>query len=170
MPRLPIAPIVAALLLGVASRPAPTAAQGRVSVIPLPTSMTAGTGTFALTPTTVIVADAPVRAQARQLAAMLAPATGLDLEVRVGPAPSRISSHLQFQKHVLGVQGQLWTEYLPTPKAVEYLAFPRLIALAEVAWTPTAQRRLDDFRARLGPHLDRLRMLDVNYRPLDPQP
>jgi len=134
MPRISIALIVPVLLLGVALRPMSMRAQGRVPVIPLPTSMTAGTGTFALTATTVIVADAPVRAQARQLAGMLAPATGLDLEVRVGPA------------------------------------FPRLIALAEVPWTPTAQRRFDDFRARLGPHLDRLRMLDVNYRPLDPQP
>lgn len=73
----------------------------------------------------------------------------------------------EFQKHILGVQGQLWSEYLPGPKAVEFMAFPRLTALAEVAWTSAAARQIDDFRARLGLHLERLRMLDVNYRPLD---
>lgn len=69
--------------------------------------------------------------------------------------------------HILGVQGQLWTEYLAGPKAVEYMAFPRMSALAEVAWTPAAARRLDDFRARLAPHLARLAVLDVGFRPLD---
>ncbi len=73
----------------------------------------------------------------------------------------------EFHKHILGVQGQLWTEYLPTPKAVEYMAFPRLTALAEVAWTPTAQRKLDEFRTRLAAHLQRLQILDVNARGLD---
>ena len=81
------------------------------------------------------------------------------------PMPDSIEP--QFQKHVLGVQGQVWTEYVPNAKAAEYMAFPRLIALAEVAWTPTAQRKWDEFRARLGPHLERLRILDVNFRPLD---
>ena len=70
----------------------------------------------------------------------------------------------RFQKHVLGVQGQVWTEYLPNPKAVEYMAFPRASALSEVAWSPAAARRFDDFRARLVTHLARLRILDVNFR------
>jgi len=70
------------------------------------------------------------------------------------------------QKHVLGVQGQLWTEYLQNGKDVEYNAFPRLCALAEVAWTPTAERQWPDFLARLAVHLQRLKILDVNFRPL----
>jgi len=73
----------------------------------------------------------------------------------------------QFRKHILGMQGQLWTEYLPDPKAVEYMAFPRISALAEVAWTPAAKRNLDDFKSRLVTQLERLRIQDVNYRPLD---
>lgn len=81
------------------------------------------------------------------------------------PMPADIEP--QFQQHILGVQGQLWTEYIATPKQAEYMAFPRLIALAEVAWTPTAQRRFDDFLRRLDTHLQRLAILDVNYRPLD---
>ncbi|WP_199521563.1 beta-N-acetylhexosaminidase [Jiangella anatolica] len=73
---------------------------------------------------------------------------------------------------LLGVQGQLWTEYLPTPAAVEYAAFPRLSALAEVAWTAPERRDAADLvERRLPAHLERLAALDVDYRPLDgPRP
>jgi hexosaminidase len=84
------------------------------------------------------------------------------------PMPPALDSGLQ--KHILGVQAQLWTEYMPGPKAVEYMAFPRVSALAEVAWTPAPLRKLDEFRSRLAVHLERLRILDVNARPLDPAP
>ncbi|HEX9293869.1 MAG TPA: beta-N-acetylhexosaminidase [Gemmatimonadales bacterium] len=66
--------------------------------------------------------------------------------------------------HILGTQGQIWTEYQRTPKNVEYMVFPRLVALAEVAWTPRDQRDFADFSARLAKHLMRLGALDVNYR------
>lgn len=54
---------------------------------------------------------------------------------------------------VVGVQGQLWTEYLPTAQAVEYAAFPRLSALAEVGWTPAASRGADDLVRRIRTHV-----------------
>lgn len=66
---------------------------------------------------------------------------------------------------VTGVQGQLWSEYLPTPALVEYRAFPRLAALAEVAWSPT--RDYPGFHSRLRRHIPYLDSLNVNYRPLD---
>ena len=66
--------------------------------------------------------------------------------------------------HILGTQGQIWTEYQRTPRNVEYMVFPRLIALAEVAWTSRDQRNFADFSARLTKHLARLGVLDVNYR------
>jgi hexosaminidase len=66
---------------------------------------------------------------------------------------------------VLGVQGQLWTEYVPDEQALEYMAFPRICALAEVAWgTRTSYR---DFTRRLQEHLPRLERLGIAYRPLD---
>jgi hexosaminidase len=68
--------------------------------------------------------------------------------------------------HILGAQGQIWTEYQKTPKNVEYMVFPRLLALAEVVWTPRARKDFTDFRARLNTHLVRLGILDVNFRPL----
>ena len=70
----------------------------------------------------------------------------------------------QYIAHVLGAQGQVWTEYLSTPKQVEYMAFPRACALAEVVWTPPASKNLADFLVRLGVHTERLAILDVNYR------
>ena len=70
-------------------------------------------------------------------------------------------------KHILGVQCQIWTEYIPTPSRVEYMAFPRLAALAEVGWSSAATRNYADFRARLPRHLQRLNVLDVRYRPLE---
>jgi hexosaminidase len=73
----------------------------------------------------------------------------------------------QFAKHVLGAQGQVWTEYIPDPKHAEYMAFPRLTALAEVVWTPKDRKNYPDFLERLKPHLQRLQALDVNFRPLD---
>ena len=63
---------------------------------------------------------------------------------------------------VLGVQGQLWSEYLPTPSDVEYRAFPRLAALAEVAWSSPEHRDLGDLRERLVPHLARLSAMGIN--------
>ena len=63
----------------------------------------------------------------------------------------------------LGIQGQLWSEYLPTPESVEWRAFPRLAAIAETGWSGPGGD-FADFRQRLVDHLPRL---NVNYRPLD---
>ena len=73
------------------------------------------------------------------------------------------------QRHILGAQGNLWSEYLWTPQDVEYFAFPRAIALAEVVWSPAQSRKLDDFLSRLQRHLRRLDEPGVNYRKLDPR-
>ena len=66
-------------------------------------------------------------------------------------------------KHVLGAQGQLWTEYMPDPQRMEYMAWPRLCALAEVLWSPSRTRDAADFSQRLDSHLERLRIIDVNF-------
>ena len=70
----------------------------------------------------------------------------------------------RFARHVLGAQVQLWTEYLPNPKRVEYMAFPRLSAMSEVVWTPRARMDFTNFLARLRTHGRRLEALDVGYR------
>lgn len=70
-------------------------------------------------------------------------------------------------KHVMGVQFQIWTEYIPNGEHVEYMAYPRACALAEVAWSAKDQRNFDDFIVRLNRHLPRLTAHGVNFRKLD---
>src|SRR3954469_9288108 len=66
-------------------------------------------------------------------------------------------------KHVLGAQGQLWTEYMPEPSRMEWMAWPRLSALAEVLWSPRTSRDATMFTKRMETHLQRLAIVDVNY-------
>jgi hexosaminidase len=69
--------------------------------------------------------------------------------------------------HVLGVQGQLWGEYISTARHREYMAYPRAAALAEVGWSPKTARNYENFLARLACHLNRFDAAGVNYRKLD---
>ncbi len=64
--------------------------------------------------------------------------------------------------HVLGVQGNMWTEWAP-PELVDRQVFPRLCALAEVGWSPKEARDWDDFSRRLTAHYPRLDALGVTY-------
>ena len=68
-------------------------------------------------------------------------------------------------RRVLGTQGQLWTEGIATPHDLEYMAFPRLAALAEVAWTPLARKDYASFLERLSAQQQRWRVMGVNFRP-----
>lgn len=70
------------------------------------------------------------------------------------------------QKLLLGLQGQLWTEYMPTAEQVQYMAFPRMCALAERAWG-SPEQSWDEFEERLRAHLPRLDAFGIRYRPLD---
>jgi len=81
------------------------------------------------------------------------------------PIPKAITP--EKAKHVLGVQGQLWGEYISTPKHLEYMAYPRAIALAEVGWSPKRLKDYEKFIVRLRHHLKRLEAMDINYRQPD---
>lgn len=67
---------------------------------------------------------------------------------------------------VLGTQAQVWTEYLPSMRRVQYQLYPRACAHAEVAWSDPQDRSWVEFEPRLSAHLRRLEALGVNYRPL----
>ncbi len=67
-------------------------------------------------------------------------------------------------RHVLGAQGNVWTEYLKSPASVEYMAWPRALALAEVTWSPKERRDWAGFVARLPASLAWLDAWGVNYR------
>ena len=68
-------------------------------------------------------------------------------------------------RRVLGAQGQLWTEYIATRDRLDYMAYPRASALAEVLWTPPGRRRYADFLERLAAHRARFLVQGVNARP-----
>ena len=86
----------------------------------------------------------------------------LDRVYSYEPIPASLTP--EQAKHVLGAQAQLWAEYIPNTKHMEYMAYPRLSALSEVVWSPKASRDLSDFMRRLHRHADRLQAMDVNYR------
>lgn len=65
--------------------------------------------------------------------------------------------------HILGAQGNVWTEYIPTAEQAEYMVWPRAAALSEVVWTPLALKNYGDFARRLPTHLERLTHLNVNF-------
>jgi hexosaminidase len=67
------------------------------------------------------------------------------------------------------VQAQLWTEYMKDWKKVEYMAFPRIAALAEIAWLPKEKKNYEDFRARLDGVMKFYDALGIHRAvPLDP--
>ncbi len=90
--------------------------------------------------------------------------TPLEKVYSFNPVPAELDESQA--KHILGAQGQVWTEYIRTEKQVEYMAYPRAIALAEVLWTDADRKNYDDFLGRLSGHLRRLDLLDVSYCPL----
>lgn len=74
------------------------------------------------------------------------------------------------RKLVLGCQAQLWSEYIYNGAKLEYMAFPRVCALAEVAWSDPQGRSFPEFQARLEKNLEGLKGLKVNYRRPDGSP
>lgn len=70
--------------------------------------------------------------------------------------------------HVLGAQGSVWTEYIPTPARAEYMILPRLLALSEALWSPKQARSWSRFVARLPGHFARLDALGAEYRVPEP--
>jgi hexosaminidase len=90
--------------------------------------------------------------------------TPLETVYSFDPVPPDLPQELA--RHVLGAQGNVWTEYMPDTNHMEYMVFPRLCALSEVLWSPHETRSLPDFLDRLKLHLKQLDRLHVNYRRL----
>ncbi|WP_379089406.1 family 20 glycosylhydrolase [Pedobacter sp. UC225_65] len=67
------------------------------------------------------------------------------------------------RKYIIGVQANIWTEYIPSERKLEYMVFPRLLALAEVAWSGN-QSNWSGFEQRLKAHYQLLDLMQVNYR------
>ncbi|WP_247233005.1 beta-N-acetylhexosaminidase [Telluribacter sp. SYSU D00476] len=67
--------------------------------------------------------------------------------------------------HILGVEAPIWTETLTNMEQLEYMAFPRLPGIAEVAWSPSTVRDWNTYKVRLGKHGARLKAMGINYYP-----
>ena len=72
----------------------------------------------------------------------------IEMVYSLDPAPDSIS--VEARSHILGVQANLWTEYMTNEEMVEYQALPRMSALSEVQWTAPSQKDFDGFKDRLS--------------------
>lgn len=89
--------------------------------------------------------------------------TPLSATYSYNPTPAVLTADQQ--KFIMGVQANLWTEYIPTEPKAEYMLYPRLLALSEVAWTPLANKNFKDFsEVRLPGQLAFLDKNNYNYR------
>jgi len=77
------------------------------------------------------------------------------------PIPEELTS--EEQKYILGIQGNVWTEYIPAPEYLEYMAFPRAFAIAETGWSPDRLKDFEDFLARLEILKKRYDAIGINY-------
>ena len=77
------------------------------------------------------------------------------------PVPTELN--VEESKYILGVQANVWTEYMPTFKQVEYMAFPRISALAEIAWTNNNLKNFKEFKSRLSKQYKRFDAMNINY-------
>jgi hexosaminidase len=70
--------------------------------------------------------------------------------------------HLLDEDDILGIETPIWSETLLTMKDIEYMAFPRLLSMAELAWSPKGQS-WEEFRQRLAAHGSRMDALEINF-------
>ncbi len=83
------------------------------------------------------------------------------------PVPKELSE--KEARHILGAQGNIWTEYIHTGHHVEYMALPRMSALAEVLWTPDSLKNFNSFLSRLESLFNIFSAMELNYHVAAPQ-
>jgi hexosaminidase len=96
----------------------------------------------------------------------IAHARTLEDVYRFEPVPPQLTE--EQARHVIGTQANIWTEVMDSVRVLDYMAFPRLAAFAEVAWSDLpapADRDWAGFERRMGAHYARLDALGVEYRP-----
>ena len=87
----------------------------------------------------------------------------LDAVYNYNPIPAALQGKPE-AKYILGAQGNVWTEYIPTVENVEYMIFPRMTALSEALWTNPKQKNFEDFKRRLEQKMIPMyKYWDANY-------
>jgi hexosaminidase len=92
--------------------------------------------------------------------------TPMEKVYRYEPVPAALAEDKR--QHVLGAQANVWTEYMKTDAHIEYMIFPRMMALSERVWSRSAVRDYKHFQQRLLEHYPRLDAMNVNYRLPEP--
>jgi hexosaminidase len=82
------------------------------------------------------------------------------------PVPEELSADQK--KYIIGVQANVWSEYIPSVKQAEYMIMPRMLAMAEVAWTPLKEKNYTNFLQRIPKQLQYLDDRHINYRIPEP--
>ncbi len=83
------------------------------------------------------------------------------------PVPASLNA--KERAHILGVQANLWTEYIPTTQQADYMLMPRMLALSEIAWTQTEVKNWTRFHATMGRELVGMDNRNVHYRIPEPE-
>jgi hexosaminidase len=78
------------------------------------------------------------------------------------PVPDSFT--LEQSARVMGIEACVWTEFIATERYLQFMTFPRLLALAEIAWRPKGPRDENEFSKRLEPHIEALRAKGINAR------
>lgn len=87
--------------------------------------------------------------------------TSVEKVYNYNPIPSELES--SFQKHILGAQCNVWTEYIDTTTHIEYMVYPRACALSEVLWSAPETKNYEHFLTRLSANFMMLDAFGVNY-------
>jgi len=66
-------------------------------------------------------------------------------------------------KHVVGIQANVWTEYISNINYAEYMTYPRALALSEVAWSTKESKNFENFKTRLKGHMPSMDAMKINY-------
>ena len=77
------------------------------------------------------------------------------------PIPDELPA--ETHKHILGGQGNIWTEYIATLPKLRYMAYSRMLALSEVLWTPMAKKAFLPFALRLNKHIDFWKTKNIEF-------
>lgn len=77
------------------------------------------------------------------------------------PVPDDLEK--KYKDLVIGVQANVWTEYMANPDRVEYMTIPRMAALSEIAWQLPGTKDWDNFKIKMDGMLDRYRVKNINY-------
>lgn len=115
-----------------------------------------------MTPTSYCYLDYYQDAPPTQPLAMPAFVT-LEKAYSYDPAPDSLAPDVR--KMILGVQGNVWAEYITTPEHMDYMVWPRLLAIAEVGWTNPEHKSYPEFRQRALHNIEFLR--SRGYNPFD---